>query len=414
MKAGSSLPVQRKASPVIQAVLQWFQLNTRSPGWMHACLRYPLVGYLLVGPLVGLALLLDAGLLHLFPDFAIIDLPITLLVLAVALLWGAGPALFTTVFGTVMLYYVLYPPHFALLWKNLIDMIESGGVMIGGLFITLVISNHDAQRRMLQQRAQEEAELRQKMDAFLILTSHELRTPLTLLQLQLQMMQRSFLSKQTNGTDDSTRLENLLQQGNRQVGTALEYWGRLNQLVNNLLELARLQMEQQTMCRLQGVDLRALLKSRVEQQRHSAPYPTIDLLLPPGTPLQATADIHQIDDVLKNYLANAMKFSPEGTPITVGASIEGEHVRVWVRDHGPGLPETEHTHIWDCFYRAPGIEVQRGSSMGLGIGLYLCQQIIAEHHGAVGVDSTPGLGSTFWFTLPLSSEPPGPAHRLTA
>src|SRR6185312_8843367 len=110
----------------------------------------------------------------LFPDFAIIDLPITLLVLVVALLWGAGPALCTTVFGTVMLYYVIYPPHFAIQWKDLVDMIESGGIMIGGLFITLIVSNHDAERRVLQQRAQEEAELRQKMDAFLILTSHEL------------------------------------------------------------------------------------------------------------------------------------------------------------------------------------------------------------------------------------------------
>src|SRR5690242_7729584 len=122
-------PFQLTASPLVQAVRDWFRLNTRSPGWVPTRWQHPLVGYLLVGPLVGL-------------------------------LWGAGPGLLVTLLGTVLLYYVVYPPHFALCWKDLVDMVESGGVMIAGLFITLVVSHHDTHQHALQQCAQEEAALR--------------------------------------------------------------------------------------------------------------------------------------------------------------------------------------------------------------------------------------------------------------
>lgn len=401
MKAGVKAPFLGKAPPIVQAVRDWFRLNTRSPDWMPARMQHTLIPYLYLGPLVAGALLLDAGMLALFPSFAIIDLPIMLLVLLVALLWGAGPGLVATLLGTLLLYYVVYPPHFALHWKNLVDMLESGGVIIGGLFITLVISHHDTYQRALQQRAREEAEQREKMDIFLMLISHELRTPLTLLQLQLQLTQRSLASTQTNADTTIAQLEQVVQRGEVQVTAALDHWARLNRLVNELLEFARLRMEKDV-CHLQGVDLWALLEKAIGEQRRSAPYPTIDLLLPPSAPVQVVADPDQLNQVLRNYLANAVKYSPEGTPVTVAAGVEAGHVLVRVRDQGPGLPQTEQERIWERFYRASNIEVQRGSSLGLGIGLYLCQQIIHAHHGTVGVESAPGKGSTFWFTLPLA------------
>jgi signal transduction histidine kinase len=379
----------------------WFRLNTRSPGWIPARWQHPLIPYLLVGPLVVLAILLDVGLLALFPSFAIIDLPIMLMVLLVALLWGAGPGLVATLLSTLLFYYIVYPPHFALHWKNLVDMLESGGVIIGGLVITMVISHHDTNQRLLQQHAQEEAELREKMDTFLMLTSHELRTPLTSLQLQLQLTRRLLVNTMENRESTIAQLKQVVQRGEIQTTAALEHCARLNRLVNELLEFARLRMEK-SVCHLQGVDLLSLLEKRVDKHRLCAPYPAIDLLLPHSAPVQVIADPGQLDQVLRNYLANAIKFSPEGMPVTVGARVEGAHVRVWVRDQGPGLSLTEQEHIWERFYRVPDIEVQRGSSLGLGIGLYLCQQIIQDHHGRVGVESAPGQGSTFWFTLPLA------------
>lgn len=78
---------------------------------------------------------------------------------------------------------------------------------------------------------------------------------------------------------------------------------------------------------------------------------------------------------------------------------------MWVRDEGPGLPPGEQERIWDRFYRVAGIEHRHGSSMGLGLGLYISRTIVERHGGQVGVESVPDEGATFWFTLPLSSPP---------
>ncbi len=73
-----------------------------------------------------------------------------------------------------------------------------------------------------------------------------------------------------------------------------------------------------------------------------------------------------------------------------------------MRDHGKGIAPEYVPHIWEVFYRVPGIEVRTGSAMGLGLGLHICKTIIERHGGEVGLDSQPGDGSTFWFTLPLA------------
>ncbi len=82
--------------------------------------------------------------------------------------------------------------------------------------------------------------------------------------------------------------------------------------------------------------------------------------------------------------------------------IQGTTVRVQVRDQGPGLPPDEQQMVWDRFHRVQGVPVQSGSGVGLGLGLYISHTIVRRHHGDVGVESAPGKGSTFWFTLPLA------------
>ena len=73
-----------------------------------------------------------------------------------------------------------------------------------------------------------------------------------------------------------------------------------------------------------------------------------------------------------------------------------------MRDAGPGLAPEEQEQIWERFHRVRGVEVQTGTGVGLGLGLYISRMIVQRHHGQVGVDSLPGQGATFWFTLPLS------------
>jgi len=106
--------------------------------------------------------------------------------------------------------------------------------------------------------------------------------------------------------------------------------------------------------------------------------------------------------VVTNYLTNALKYSPPGASVAVTLAVERDHARVAVRDQGPGLTTQQMAHVWDRFHRVPGIRQQSGSGAGLGLGLHISHTIIEHHGGAVGVESAPMQGSTFWFTLPLS------------
>jgi len=102
-----------------------------------------------------------------------------------------------------------------------------------------------------------------------------------------------------------------------------------------------------------------------------------------------------------NYLTNALKYSQAHCHVEIFLNVEGEMARVSVHDHGQGLPPSELEHVWERFYRSPAVQVQSGFGVGLGIGLHISRTIIERHHGQVGVESTPGEGSTFWFTLPV-------------
>jgi signal transduction histidine kinase len=81
--------------------------------------------------------------------------------------------------------------------------------------------------------------------------------------------------------------------------------------------------------------------------------------------------------------------------------VEPEQVRVWVRDQGPGLSTEQQEHIWERFHRVKDVKVQTGMGVGLGLGLFISRMIVERHQGQVGVESAPGSGSTFWFTLPF-------------
>ena len=116
------------------------------------------------------------------------------------------------------------------------------------------------------------------------------------------------------------------------------------------------------------------------------------------------ADEARIRQVISNYLTNAHQYSPIESPISVQLTIDGQQARIAVRDEGPGLTLEEQGRIWERFYRVEWIESQHSNGAGLGLGLYICQIIIEQHKGQVGVESTPGGGSTFWFTLPITQQ----------
>ncbi|HET8913906.1 MAG TPA: ATP-binding protein, partial [Ktedonobacteraceae bacterium] len=122
----------------------------------------------------------------------------------------------------------------------------------------------------------------------------------------------------------------------------------------------------------------------------------------PSQEVQVFADAERIGQVVNNYLSNALKYSESDCPVKVYVMQAGNMARVEVIDEGPGLLFDQQAHIWQRFYRVPGIEVKSGSGVGLGLGLHICKTIIERQAGEVGVESAPGQGSTFWFTLPLA------------
>ena len=101
-------------------------------------------------------------------------------------------------------------------------------------------------------------------------------------------------------------------------------------------------------------------------------------------------------EILSNLLGNALKFSPNDTHIAARAEPSGDAMRFSVADGGPGIAADQIPHLFDRFWQGD----RRKRRDGLGLGLYICKRLVEAHHGAIGCDSTPGAGTTFWFTLP--------------
>jgi signal transduction histidine kinase len=124
---------------------------------------------------------------------------------------------------------------------------------------------------------------------------------------------------------------------------------------------------------------------------------SITQTLPPESP-PVLVDGDMIRRVLINLLENAVKYSPPGGEITLGADIDSSLAKIWVQDSGPGIPAAETENIFDKFARLN----PKGSQKGFGLGLAYCRLAIEGHGGRIWVESDPGKGARFCFTLPLA------------
>jgi len=254
--------------------------------------------------------------------------------------------------------------------------------------------------RLLRERAEAHAnelslrETKRRMDEFMAIASHELKTPLTTIKANIQLALRRI---NRDGADEITleKVSELLTRTEGQIA-------RLNRLVDDLLDVSRIQTGKLEL-HMSLCDLGAIVREAVYEQRHLAPTRTIILDAPPeGQAIPVIGDPDRLAQVVTNYLTNAIKYSAEDRPVQVSLEIAGQMARLSVRDEGPGLPPGQEEYIWERFHQAPEIKVQSGSSVGLGLGLHISRTIIERHQGQVGVQSAPGQGSTFWFTLPLA------------
>lgn len=259
----------------------------------------------------------------------------------------------------------------------------------------LVIERERLLRERANARANELAlrEANRRMDEFLGMTSHELKTPLTSIKGNTQLTVRQL----RNSMQNMQRMQEMMVSTERQIRL-------LDRLVDDLLDISRTQSSQLQLS-LAPCDLCTIVQDVVEEQRRVWPNRTINLILPPEEKAPILADAGRINQVLTNYLTNAYKYSFEDRPIDVIVQREDDQqVRVSVKDQGTGLSREEQVYIWERFHRVHSSEQDdqaEGTHAGLGLGLYICKTIIEQHEGEVGVESAPGVGSTFWFILPL-------------
>lgn len=246
----------------------------------------------------------------------------------------------------------------------------------------------------------ERKEREQRKDDFIGMASHELRTPLSTMKGSIQLSQRLLkrLLKQEELSPGASKIINdisgMLERALRQAGVQ-------NRLISDLLDVSRIQANKLELSPVL-CDPVTIVRETVEDQQRVTPTRPISLDLPEQDTVLVMADKDRIGQVVNNYLSNAIKYSEADQPITVGLRIEGQYVRIWVQDVGPGLSPEAQRHVWERFYQVEDVMVQYGSGAGLGLGLHISQTLIKRHHGQVGVESTLGKGSTFWFTLPLA------------
>ncbi len=217
---------------------------------------------------------------------------------------------------------------------------------------------------------------------------HELRTPLTSMA--------GFVTALGDGTvtDDEGR--------RRSVEIILKETARLNRLINDLMDLSRIEAGALEMPR-EPLELRPVLESAAESLSAEAAgrRVTIEVALPDTLP-PVCGHRDRLYQVVVNLLANAIRFNRPGGKVTLRAGMAGEGVKVEVQDTGVGIPAEELERIWDRFHR---VERSRSRSRGgTGLGLAIAKHIVEAHGGEIGVTSAPGQGSTFWFTVPRAAD----------
>jgi two-component system, NtrC family, sensor histidine kinase KinB len=213
--------------------------------------------------------------------------------------------------------------------------------------------------------------------------SHELKTPLTSIRMGLHL-----LLEERIGSLNPKQLELLV--------AAREDSERLLRMINDLLDLARLESGL-TRQRFELVSPSALIDEALPDLRSLAEAHDSRLVTDVAPDLPDVAvDSRQISHVFSNFVSNAARFSRAGEEIVLSVKPVGQAVRFSVLDHGPGIAKEFQARVCERFFRIPGTE----ESNGVGLGLAIAKEIVVSHGGSIGLQSTAGEGSEFYFDLP--------------
>ena len=242
--------------------------------------------------------------------------------------------------------------------------------------------------KTVQERTRELVEANAAKDEFISMASHELKTPLASLKGMTQLLHRRLVRVNSPEVPSLVSMENSIR--------------RMEVLVNDLLNISSVDTGIFTL-HYQHCNINDLVQRLVDEYVFGTnPRPVVQLSLPPGDPVEADVDIDRLGQVIINLLSNARKYSEQNTPIRVFIKSFEREFHIIVSDSGVGIPPAVLPQIFERFYRVPGIEVQTGSSIGFGLGLYISKLIIERHQGRIEVESKPGEGSIFTVVLPLA------------
>lgn len=253
------------------------------------------------------------------------------------------------------------------------------------------LTNARLYRAARQARLEAEAAV-QLRDTFLSVAAHELKTPLTALLGQAQLLQRRDANAQV-----------LSDRERRSVATITAQARRLHRLIGALLDASRIQQGRLSLDR-EPFDLDVLLQQLIAEIEPTLVKHQLRLVSP-AEPLLVNGDELRLEQVVLNLLENAVKYSPAGGEICVKLERDNDEAKLCFSDEGIGVPTQALPHLFSRFYRAGNAEDAYIS--GMGIGLYVVQEIVSLHGGRVGVVSEEGRGSCFsvWIPLAGSAQP---------
>jgi NtrC-family two-component system sensor histidine kinase KinB len=228
------------------------------------------------------------------------------------------------------------------------------------------------------------AELDRLKSEFVMTASHELRTPLTSIGMSIDLLLEGATKK-------------LNEKEQQLLSAAHEEVQRLKAFVSNLLDLSKIEAGKMEM-ELSSISIRGLFEKAATVFNAQKEEKAVDLSfsVPEELP-NVRGDDNKITWVLTNLISNALRYTPSGGHINLSAESFGPSVQISVSDDGPGIPYEYQSKIFDKFVQVKSDKAVGGS----GLGLAICKEIVRAHGGTIWVDSVPGSGSTFTFTLPI-------------
>ena len=252
--------------------------------------------------------------------------------------------------------------------------------LIVGLAAQAAVAMDNAQ---LYKDAQEAVQAR---DEFLRIASHELKTPLTPLKLHMQGLSRDLKA----GRDlDPARLQKIADTADQQIG-------RLNRLVEDLLDVSRISAGLLRLSPEAG-DLRDVISDVMDRNRAQIAAAGMPLKVDAPDPIPANFDHLRLEQVLANLITNAVKYAP-GAALEVSLRRENGGAELAVADRGPGISADDAERVFQRFERVGGAKIS-----GLGLGLFITRQIVEAHGGSISVEENPGGGARFVVRLPLAA-----------